>query len=56
MELFIKLMPVCSGLFLIVSSLLLRTKNFQSAFYFKILPMLLGLGSLFSGLKLFGWI
>lgn len=47
---------LASGVYMIVMALLMRTKGTMSAVLFKIIPFFLGLGSLFVGLKLPGWI
>jgi len=43
-------------IWLIFISLNLDTNNFKSIFIFKVIPMFLGIGCLFSSLKLFGLI
>lgn len=45
-----------SGAYLILISFVLDTHNVQSTVLFKVIPLFLGLGSLFVGLKLLGWI
>ena len=46
------IIPLITGLYLIVSGLVLNTKNFQSALVFKIIPFFLGCGCIFIALKL----
>ena len=56
MENFIKLMPLCSGFYLILIGLIIETQNFRSFLLFRFTPLLIGLGCLFSAGKLFNWI
>jgi len=55
MELFIKLMPLCSGIYLIGLGTIMETKNFISYLLFRFTPVFLGLWGLFSAGKLFNW-
>lgn len=55
MELFIKLMPLIAGIYLVFMAIIMETENFISSLAFKVLPMFIGLGCLFSALKLFRW-
>jgi hypothetical protein len=55
MQTVINLIPLLGGGYFIILSLILTTRNLKSAFIFRIIPMFLGLGCLFSGGKLFGW-
>jgi hypothetical protein len=45
-----------TGGWLIGNAMALHTQNFKSSLIFKIIPMALGLCSLFGAVKLFGWI
>lgn len=47
---------LASGVSLIFYATMMKTGNVQSTILFKTVPVLLGLGSLFVGLKLLGWI
>ena len=47
---------LASGVYMVVMATVMETKNLQSMIAFKVMPVLLGLGSLFVGLKLLGWI
>jgi len=42
-----------SGIYFIISTFILNTKNFQSALFFKIIPFFLGVGCIFVAIKLF---
>jgi len=54
MNTFINLAPGLVGVYLILLGMAMRTEDFKSTLCFKFLPFMLGLGSLFSSLKLFG--
>lgn len=56
MNTFIAVTPLVTGLLLILSPLMIHTKNWQSALIFKVLPFSMGICSAFSGAKLLGWI
>jgi len=56
METFILINLFVTGLFLIGFTFAMYTKNFISALLFKIIPFFLGLGCVFSGMKMIGWI
>ena len=45
-----------SGGYLMWASMVMDTPNLISTVIFKFIPLILGMGCLFSGVKLFGWI
>ena len=55
-DLFIKLAPLATGIFMIVMSFMTTTRNKKSSLLFEIIPFFLGLSCLFSGGKLMGWL
>lgn len=48
--------PVVVGIWLLISSQIMNTQNTTSAIVFKVIPLILGLASLFSGAKLLQWL
>jgi len=42
-----------AGLYMIMVSIMMSTKNFRSTIFFKFIPLILGCGSIGSALKLF---
>jgi hypothetical protein len=53
MELYINSIPLIVGFYLIIFSQVCSTTNFLSGLLFRTLPLILGLLSVFSGMKLF---
>lgn len=56
MEIFINTTVLITSIWLLTSSQIMETKNFKSKLVFNIIPLILGLALLFSGLKLVNWI
>lgn len=62
MDTFMIVVSLASGAYLIFTAFIMDTSNddetgnVQSTVLFKLVPLLLGLGSLVVGLKLLGWI
>lgn len=55
MNLFINLVPLVTGIFLVFSALIMITENIVSHMLLKMILFLLGLSNLFVAIKLFGW-
>ena len=49
------IMMVC-GVFWIAFSLIINTKNFASAIYFKVIPFFTGLAVIMCAMDLLGWV
>ena len=48
--------PIAGGGWMIFMALITDTDDFNSSVVFKVIPFFLGLGCLFSGARLLGWI
>lgn len=49
------ILMVC-GVFWIISSLMLNTKGWQSAIFFKVIPFFTGFAIIVCAMDLFGWV
>ena len=56
MENFINLTPLIAGMYLVFGAMVIQTKGLTSAMVFKVIPMFLGIASLFTSVKLMGWV
>lgn len=49
------ILMIC-GCIWIIQSLILNTKNFKSAIFFKVIPFFTGIATIFCAMNIFGWI
>jgi hypothetical protein len=52
----VEIIVLVSGVFMIVFSLIMNTKNLKSSIVFKVIPFFLGLADIFVFAVLMGWI
>ncbi len=56
MESFINYSTIATGIWLVSMGTITKAEGWLAGMIFKLIPVLLGLSCLFSGLKLIGWI
>lgn len=56
MVVFIKVMPLLVGVYMLLNMSFTEASGGLNKFLFKFVPLILGIASIFAGLKLIGWI